>query len=113
MLLGAKQELGRCGDGTTVGCEVVEMEHMKSNILRIPIMRFDVNDMDTGKPLKDTADLKIEDFVPTAAEKDYIFQSLVFYHSHRLVERYPLAFKSIINPTNIKLNWFDMRREKE
>ena len=51
MLLGAKQELGRCGDGTTVGCEVVEMEHMKSNILRIPIMRFDVNDMDTGKPL--------------------------------------------------------------
>ena len=36
--------------------------------------RIDANDMDTGKPLKDTADLRIEDFVPTAAEKDYIFQ---------------------------------------
>ena len=57
--------------------------------------RIDAYDMDTGKPLKDTADLRIEDFVPTAAEKDYIFQSLVFYYSHRLVDRYPLAFKSI------------------
>ena len=57
--------------------------------------RINVNHMDTGEPLKAVADLKIEDFVPTEVEKDYVFQSLVYYYSHRIVERYPLAFKSI------------------
>ena len=57
--------------------------------------RINVNHMDTGEPLKAVADLKIEDFVPTEVEKDYVFQSLVHYYSHRIVERYPLAFKSI------------------
>ena len=57
--------------------------------------RVNVNHMDSGKPLKDPVDLKIEDFVPTDLEKQYIFQSLIFYFSHRLVERLPTLFKSI------------------
>ena len=57
--------------------------------------------MDGGVPLKAADDLKIEDFVPTEVEKDYVFQSLVHYYSHRLVERHPMAFRAIkssINP---------------
>ena len=57
--------------------------------------RIDVNHMDSGKPVKDAADLKIEDFVPTEMEKDYVFQSLVCYFSNRLVHRYPEVFKSL------------------
>ena len=51
--------------------------------------------MDGGAPLKAPHELMIEDFVPSDTEKDYIFQSLVYYYAHRLVERYPLAFKAI------------------
>ena len=51
--------------------------------------------MDGGAPLKAPHELMIEDFVPSDTEKDYVFRSLVHYYAHRLVERYPLAFKSI------------------
>ena len=57
--------------------------------------RINVNHMDGGAPLKAPHELLIEDFVPSDTEKDYAFQSLVYYYAHRLVERYPLAFKSI------------------
>ena len=57
--------------------------------------RINANHMDSGDPVKNFKDLNIEDFVPSVVEKDYVFQSLVFYYSHRLVERYPMIFKSI------------------
>ena len=57
--------------------------------------RINANHMDGGAPLKTPQEIMIEDFVPSDTEKDYIFQSLVYYYAHRLVERYPLAFKAI------------------
>ena len=63
--------------------------------------RIDANHMLTNEPVKNSADLKIEDFVPTQTEKNYILQSMVYYFSHRLVHRYPQAFKhinSVIKP---------------
>ena len=57
--------------------------------------RINVNHMDGGAPVKKPADLKIEDFIPSRLEKDYIFQNLVHYYSSRLVERHPEMFKSI------------------
>ena len=49
--------------------------------------RIYVNHMDGGASLKAPHEFMIEDFVPSDTEKDY--------YAHRLVERYPLAFKSI------------------
>ena len=57
--------------------------------------RIDDYHMITNEPVKKAADIKIEDFVPTGTEKDYNFQSLVFNYSRWLVERFPVAFKSI------------------
>ena len=57
--------------------------------------RVDANHLDSGEPVKQATELKIEDFVPTEVEKDYVFQSLICYYSHHLVERYPDSFKSI------------------
>ena len=57
--------------------------------------RIDASHMDSTKPLKTADDLKIEDYVPTVAEKNYVFQSLVCYFSSRLVDRCPLAFKEL------------------
>ena len=57
--------------------------------------RINTNHMDCGEPAKDVNELRIEDFIPTDAEKNYVFQSLVCYFSSRLVERYPDSFKSI------------------
>ena len=51
------------------------------------IDRIYVNHMDGGASLKAPHEFMIEDFVPSDTEKDY--------YAHRLVERYPLAFKSI------------------
>ena len=57
--------------------------------------RINANHMDGGAPVKLPDDLKIEDFVPSQTEKDYIFQSLVHYFSSRVTERYPNMFKSV------------------
>lgn len=57
--------------------------------------RINVNHMDSGEPLKRPCDLKIEDFIPSQIEKDYVFQGLVHYFASRLTIRYPNAFKSI------------------
>ena len=57
--------------------------------------RIDVNGMEFGAPVKAAKDLKIEDFVPTENEKDYVFQSLIHYFSHRLMYRHPESFSSI------------------
>ena len=46
-----------------------------------------------GMALKDH--LSIKDFVASDKEKDFIFSALVFYFSHRLVERHPMVFKSL------------------
>ena len=57
--------------------------------------RIDTNHMNAKAPVKDVTDMEIEDFVPTDVEKDYVFQSLVYYFASRLVDRFPLIFKSI------------------
>ena len=57
--------------------------------------RINTNHMSASGPVKDAADITIEDFVPTDTEKNYILESLVYYFASRLTDRYPLAFKSI------------------
>ena len=74
-------------------------EYAKSNFDWMASMfvrdRIDVNHMKSSEPVRSPADLKIEDFVPTESEKEYVFESLVCYYASRLVHRHPLAYKSI------------------
>ena len=48
-----------------------------------------------GKSVKKIEDLCIQDFIPTAQEKDYLFTSLVYYYSRVLVDRFPEMFRSL------------------
>ena len=59
--------------------------------------RISANHMEhrSGVPLKDDANLNIKDMVPSNLEKDYIFISLIYYFSYRLLQRHPDLFKSI------------------
>ena len=61
--------------------------------------RIDVNHMthEEGISSKNVDDLAIKDFVPTHREKDYVFQSMISYFSHRLVVRHPLMYKSLVH----------------
>ena len=66
--------------------------------------RIDANHMKHigFEPLKKPLDLSIQDFIPTAEEKNYIFTSLAHYYSYRLTYRHPAAFKSL--NSSIKIN---------
>ena len=48
-----------------------------------------------GLALKSVESLSIKDMLPSKEEKDYIFNSLTYYFSDRLVNRHPQMFKSI------------------
>ena len=66
--------------------------------------RIDANHMDhvPGRALKEAEDLRIEDFVPNSAEKDYLFSSHVHYFAEVVVRRYPEMFKSL--KSSIRVN---------
>ena len=59
--------------------------------------RIDVSHLEykEGSNVKDIDELRVEDFVPSQAELNYVFGSLVAYCSSRLVYRHPNAFKSL------------------
>ena len=59
--------------------------------------RIDVSHMqsENGCTLKDVEQIKIEDFVPSKAELDYVFGSMVAHYSSQLIKRHPNIFKSL------------------
>ena len=59
--------------------------------------RIDLSHMEyrEGCTIKSVDDLRIGDMIPSQAEKDYVFGSLVAYFTSRLVERHPKVFKSL------------------
>ena len=66
--------------------------------------RINANHMEhkSGRPLKEPETLSIQDFIPSEAEKNYLFSSLVYRYSECLIRRYPDMFKSL--NSSIKVN---------
>ena len=66
--------------------------------------RIDAYHMDhvPGVALKTADELCIEDFIPCAAEKEYLFSSHVHYFAEAVTRRFPVMFSSL--KSSIKVN---------